>query len=157
MKDLIKELTELEKISEELEPSESKRFTYLKEVQNYTNEFINTIDESVSFDGSGIESGKLKITSGKKNIKEIIKIYAEQIANKGINAASGGHVGYIPGGGIYTSAISDFLADVTNEYAGMFYGSPGAVTIEHELLNWMKEVFSYPKNAVELQVAPLQI
>ena len=67
---------------------------------------------------------------------------------KGIKPASGKHLGYVPGGGIYTAAIGDFLASVTNEYAGIYYASPGAVTMENELLNWMKSVFIFPKEAV---------
>ena len=40
------------------------------------------------------------------------------------------------------------MASITNEYAGMYFGSPGAVIMENQLLNWMKEVFHFPKDAV---------
>jgi aromatic-L-amino-acid decarboxylase len=30
----------------------------------------------------------------------------------------------------------------------MYFGSPGAVTIENELINWMKKVFRFPETAV---------
>jgi glutamate/tyrosine decarboxylase-like PLP-dependent enzyme len=30
----------------------------------------------------------------------------------------------------------------------MYYASPGAVTIENELINWMKSIFGFPKTAV---------
>src|SRR5699024_3403913 len=59
-----------------------------------------------------------------------------------------GHVGYIPGGGIYASALGDFLAAVSNEYAGMSYASPGAAAIENEVINWLKGIFSFPETAV---------
>ena len=67
---------------------------------------------------------------------------------KGINPASGGHLGYIPGGGIYTAAIADYLVDITNEYAGMYFASPGAVTMENKLIDWMKSIFGFPKTAI---------
>jgi len=57
-------------------------------------------------------------------------------------------LGYIPGGGIYTSAIADYIADVTNEYSGMHFASPGAVAMENELLDWMKSMFGFPKIAI---------
>src|SRR5690606_37269656 len=74
--------------------------------------------------------------------------YQSEVAETGINAASGGHLGYIPGGGIFASAIADFLAAVTNPYAGVYYASPGAVVIENEVINWLKTIFSFPKSSV---------
>lgn len=148
MNNIINQLKELEKISEELEPSETAREEYLKEIKNYTNGFINKLEYQKSYNATKVEESELSITESKKTIQEVIQHYNAEVATKGISAASGGHIGYIPGGGIYTSAIADFLAAVTNEYAGMSYGSPGAVAIENELINWMKGVFSYPKNAV---------
>ncbi|MDX1651421.1 MAG: aminotransferase class V-fold PLP-dependent enzyme [Brumimicrobium sp.] len=67
---------------------------------------------------------------------------------KGINAASGGHLGYIPGGGIYTAAIGDYLAAVSNAYSGMYFASPGAVEMEHACLNWLKELFEFPSDSI---------
>ncbi|MBK7225472.1 MAG: hypothetical protein IPH96_08685 [Saprospiraceae bacterium] len=49
---------------------------------------------------------------------------------KGLNPASGGHLGYIPGGGLYSGAIGDFLAAITNQYAGIYCGGPGAVKLK---------------------------
>lgn len=148
MKELINKLSRLENISKELEPTESERTQHMNEVFEYSNRFINTIDSQKTFSSSTIESDRLKLTKKKKSIGEIINIYAKEVVEKGINPASGGHIGYIPGGGIVSSAYADFLVDVTNEYAGMFYASPGAVTIENELINWMKGIFHYPKDSV---------
>ncbi|MEZ4952443.1 MAG: hypothetical protein R2825_02550 [Saprospiraceae bacterium] len=46
----------------------------------------------------------------------------EKVPNEGLNPASGGHLGYIPRGGIFPTALGDYLAAVSNEYAGIFYG-----------------------------------
>ena len=148
MKKLINAISEFESVSCELEPSEEQRNLYLDKIRDYGNHFINSIQKNKTFTNSTKESEKFKVTGKKKSIDQIIEIYKEEIAEKGINPASGGHLGYIPGGGIYTAAIADYIADVTNEYAGMFYASPGAVTLENELLNWMKQIFSYPETAI---------
>ena len=66
---------------------------------------------------------------------------------QGINPASGGHLGYIPGGGVYYSALGDFLADATNRYAGVAFASPGAVRLEKQLIRWMAELIGYPSTA----------
>jgi aromatic-L-amino-acid/L-tryptophan decarboxylase len=148
MKELVNNILLWENISCELEPTKEQRNQYLDRMRDYANEFLNSINNQKTFNSSTKESEKLKITGEKKTIDQIIEIYKDEIAEKGINPASGGHLGYIPGGGIYTAAISDFIADITNEYAGIFYASPGSVTLENELINWMKQIFHYPDTAI---------
>ncbi len=148
MKKTIENILQLERISSELEPTQEQRNQYLDKIRNYSNEFLNTLDSKKTFNNSIQESNRFKITGDKISIEQIIDIYKEEVVEKGIIASSGGHLGYVPGGGIYTSAISDFIADITNEYSGMFYASPGAVTLENELINWMKKIFHYPDSAI---------
>ena len=147
MEELKQRIQDLENISEELEPSELERNKYLQQVQEYANRFINDIERSKAYSSEKVKRDVLSINGDKKPLKSIIKAFADEVAGKGINAASGGHIGYVPGGGIYTSAIGDYLADITNEYAGLYYASPGAVIIENEILNWMKSIFGFPENA----------
>jgi len=148
MSELLKKLQELEKKSSALEPTEADRNKYIQSISDYSNQFINQIHDTNTFSLSKANSDKLKIDLKKKTLDDLLNLYTEEVVNHGLNPASGGHIGYIPGGGIYLSAIGDFLADITNEYAGMYFGSPGAVTIENELLNWMKCIFRFPESAV---------
>jgi len=147
MKKLIKRILELENISKELEPSEAKRNKYFQQIQDYTNYFINDIEETKAYSDKKVKQGVLSINGCKKPLSRLLQVYADEVVDKGINAASGRHIGYVPGGGIYTSALADYLADVTNEYAGLFYASPGAVTMENEILNWMKSIFGFPEDS----------
>ena len=148
MESLIKKINQLEEISKELEPSVAERDNYNKELQQFLNEFIDTTEVKKSYYGGNPDSNELGIKSTKKSLKELLETYKTEVIEKGINPASGGHLGYIPGGGIFTAALGDMIASITNEYAGMYYGSPGAVTMENELLNWMKTIFGFPKSAV---------
>ena len=148
MEDLEKQIKNLEKISRELEPSEQERRKLLQEVQGYTESFMNDLSTARSYSPEKAQKNSFSIAAEKKPINKIIEIYSKEVASKGIRAASGGHLGYIPGGGIYSSALADYLADVTNEYAGISFASPGAVAMEHELLNWMKSIFRFPESAV---------
>jgi len=141
-------ILDLQLISEALEPSESQRNAFLDQVKAYANQFINTIGEARTYNSDKETKNALAIDFQTKSMEDILKTYKEEVATKGINAASGGHIGYIPGGGIYASAVADYLADVTNEYAGMYYASPGAVAIENEVLDWMKSIFDFPKSAI---------
>ncbi len=148
MQELIDRIRSWEAKSQVLEPEQEVRNKTLSRVSNYANAFLNTLSEAKTFVSSEEMSDRFDITGRPHSIEEILNIYRKEIAEKGINAASGGHLGYIPGGGIYASALGDFLADVTNEYAGIFYASPGAVALETALIDWIKTLFSYPSGAV---------
>ena len=148
MSNLIKKILELQMISEALEPEEEERNRYFSEVNAYANRFINNLPKTKAFSNEKASPDAFKISDKQKSIKTILDIYAKEIAAKGINAASGGHLGYIPGGGIYTSALADYLADITNEYVGVNYSSPGGVAVELELLDWMKDIFGFPRSAI---------
>ncbi len=148
MNHLIEKISALASISDQLEPSERERDQYNQQIQQYADRFINTIHDRNAFSNGKVNPGSLAINGEKKSLEELLDLYTKEVTANGINPASGGHIGYIPGGGIFAAALGDFLADITNEYAGMYYASPGAVTIENELINWMKSVFGFPDNAI---------
>jgi glutamate/tyrosine decarboxylase-like PLP-dependent enzyme len=148
MSHLIQKIQELHKISESLEPTETERNNYVNDVSKYANSFINELENSKTFTSAKETPNAFSLSKEKKTLPELLKLYDNEIATKGIKPASGGHIGYIPGGGIYTSAIADFLVDVTNEYVGMHFSCPGGVAIEHVLLDWMKGMFGFPETAV---------
>ena len=54
---------------------------------------------------------------------------------------------YIPGGGLFHSALGDFLAAVSNKYSGFASASPGAVRLENACTAWLAEVIGYPKTS----------
>lgn len=147
MKEIINQLDELEKVSRELEISSSERTALLRKAGDYANQFIAGIDHTNAFEEVKAPSKLLAIEKTKKTIDQTLLLYQSEVASKGVVAASGGQMGYIPGGGIYMAAIADFIAAATNPYAGIYYASPGAATIENEVLAWLKSIFSFPKTA----------
>ena len=56
-------------------------------------------------------------------------------------------MGYIPGGGLYPSALGDYIASVHNRYAGVFFTAPGAVRLENMLIRWLCSLMGYPDTA----------
>lgn len=148
MDSLVNKIAALEKVSKELNPSLKERENINEDIQKFINNFLENLANYPAYVNENPNIEKLSIQENKKNLKELLADFNSEVVLKGIKPASGKHLGYVPGGGIYAAAIGDFLASVTNEYAGMYYASPGAVTIENELLNWMKNIFGFPKKAV---------
>ncbi|HQF41626.1 MAG TPA: aminotransferase class V-fold PLP-dependent enzyme [Ignavibacteriaceae bacterium] len=144
--EIIKQLNELSFISNELEVAESDRLRMIKTVSDYANKFLSGLDDLKVF--SERKPGSLVIKNKKRSLEELLNVYQAEVAETGINAASGKHLGYIPSGGIFTAALADFIAAVTNPYASVYYASPGAADIEKEVINWLKKVFSFPESSV---------
>ncbi|MBK6610306.1 MAG: aminotransferase class I/II-fold pyridoxal phosphate-dependent enzyme [Sphingobacteriales bacterium] len=139
-------LNELSKLSRQLDPPEPERVELINSVVNYANQFIEGLGTVTAFRNK--DANSLEITNEKHPLSELLSLYQKQVAETGINAASGKHLGYIPGGGVFSAALADFIAAVTNPFASVYFASPGAATLENEVVNWLKSVFSFPKNAV---------
>lgn len=144
--ELIQKLYQLHKISSELDASDEERKEMVNEVSAYANQFISGLATTKCFTGNRV--GSLKIEEKKKSLADILLQYQKEVGETGINAASGKHLGYVPAGGIFAASLADFLAAVTNPYAGVYYASPGAAAIENEVINWLKSVFSFPPDSV---------
>lgn len=82
------------------------------------------------------------------HLDKVMDLIVREIDGSGLQPASGGHLGYIPGGGIYPGALGDYVAAVTNRYAGVHYASPGAVHLENMLLRWLCRLVGYPRQAL---------
>src|ERR687886_198160 len=65
----------------------------------------------------------------------------ENAAGKGFDPANPGFVAYIPGGGLYASALADFIACVINRYTGLSRPAPALVQLEASVLRWLCDLF----------------
>lgn len=143
---IIEELKKLNKISSQLDISQEERASLLNQTAEYTNNFISTLHTIKGYQEKIV--GNLSINNKPASLKDLLTLYQHEVAESGINAASPKHLGYIPGGGVYTAALADFIAAITNPFAGAYFAAPGAATIENEVVDWLKKVFSFPESAV---------
>jgi glutamate/tyrosine decarboxylase-like PLP-dependent enzyme len=144
------QILQLEKISRQLEPGSVKREEVRSHVLEYTEQFLNKIENINAFNtNNGEDAGLLSSPISEEPVDTglILSLLKNHVDTPGLNPASGGHLGYIPGGGIYFSALGDYLADVFNRYAGVYFAGPGAVRMENMLIRWMAEVMNYPADA----------
>lgn len=71
----------------------------------------------------------------------------ESAAAKGFDPANPGFVAYIPGGGLYASALADFVACVINRYTGVSNPAPALVGMEAGVLRWLCNLFGLPEGS----------
>ena len=69
---------------------------------------------------------------------------ARRAIEKTFEYAGPGYLAYIPGGGLYTAALADFIAQGVNRYVGLWQPSPAVVQIEENVTRWLCDVFDYP-------------
>jgi glutamate/tyrosine decarboxylase-like PLP-dependent enzyme len=148
---MIDKIKKLESISRKLEPLASERMVWNKAVQIYADDFLDNLKDQKAFTVSqdlGKNILNLPIEEEGKSIEEVLECLKENVDTPNLNPASGGHLGYIPGGGVFTTALGDYLAAVTNRYAGLFFACPGGVRMENMLLRWMCKMVNYPADAL---------
>ena len=68
-------------------------------------------------------------------------------AELGLNTAGPGYLAFIPGGGLYTAAVADFLACVTNRFVNLAAPAPALVQLEVSVLRWLADLFSFPRTS----------
>ena len=143
-------ILELEKKARLLDPPPQMRNEWNTAVQAYADDFLKDIETAKGYTTSeGQGKGVLELNFDQpKPLDQLLEVLKKEVDDQGINAAAGSHLGYIPGGGIYPTAMGDYLAAITNRYVGMFFASPGGVRMENQLIRWMNDLVGYPSNAL---------
>ena len=147
---MVEQIKLLEEKARQLEPNPENRLNWQRKVESYAFNFIDTIKENKAFtlsESNGKELLDHPFSENPIEIDQALDILKNYVDTPGLNPASGGHLAYIPGGGIFPTALGDYLAAVTNRYAGIFFGGPGAVRMENMLIKWMCQVMGYPEDA----------
>jgi aromatic-L-amino-acid decarboxylase len=64
------------------------------------------------------------------------------------DTASPRYMGFVPGGGLPTAALADFMALAVNRYVGIRGMAPAFAGIESSVLRWLADLIGYPETAL---------
>lgn len=59
------------------------------------------------------------------------------------NTAGPGYLAYIPGGGLFPSAVADLIANAINRYVGVWVAAPALVQLELNVVRWFCSIVGY--------------
>ena len=88
-----------------------------------------------------------EFTEAGRNPSEVLDYVAACLDRPGFATTSPRFMAYIPGGGLFHSALGDMLAAASNKYSGFASASPGAVRIENACTDWLAGAIGYPAEA----------
>lgn len=146
---MLNKIKQLEKMANGLEPSADVREILTGQARDFAESFLEKLPNINTFGPNRGQSKLLDHPFAEEagEFPALLGTLESTILKEGIQPASGGHMGYIPGGGIYPAALGDFLADVTNCYSGVSFASPGGVRMEQLLVKWMNGLVGFPANS----------
>lgn len=79
--------------------------------------------------------------------QELLDLVFDRAAPVSFNTAGPGYLAYIPGGGLFHSAVADLIAGALNRYTGVWIAAPGLVQLEANVLRWFADLVGYPAGA----------
>jgi glutamate/tyrosine decarboxylase-like PLP-dependent enzyme len=140
----------LERAARALEPGASRRKALRNAIAAAGERFLRRIGSAKAWEEPAAgASGLLDVPVAERGVplEQAIALLERDVIVPGLNPASGGHLGYIPGGGIYHSSLADYLAAVTNKYASVYFVGPGAVHMENMLVRWTADLIGFGPEA----------
>lgn len=145
MKERIKQLEEL---ARSLEPNAEARAILRDQVMQHADKFLEQLPHAPAYlaPNNDLTADDLSISEDPIDMTAALELLKQKVDHSGVTMSSG-YLAFIPGSGMYASALADYLAAITNRYVGAYFASPGGVNIERKLLRWMADFIGYPASA----------
>lgn len=110
---------------------------------------VNYIDSLSGQDSQRLETAEQYASQLIENIpekgialKEAIRIFSDAVPFS-MNTAGPGYLAYIPGGGLFESALADLLACATNRYVTIRGAAPALAQLEMNVIRWFCGLMGY--------------
>jgi aromatic-L-amino-acid decarboxylase len=133
-----------------LEPAAEALRAMTAEVASFVQQHVLSLAEQPSVDLGGVEplraSFRETAPEEGRRLARVLERLGPAVA-KSFNTAGPGYLAFIPGGGIYSAALADFIACAVNRYVGVLQAAPVLVQIEETVVDWMARLMGYPQAA----------
>lgn len=79
-----------------------------------------------------------------RDLDRLLTLLFDQVIPKSYNAAGPGYLAYVPGGGLFVSAVAQLIAAAVNRYTGLWGPAPLMVQLETNVVRWFCDLVGYP-------------
>jgi glutamate/tyrosine decarboxylase-like PLP-dependent enzyme len=143
-------LNELRKVAAPLESSQETRTARHQKAGEHAERFLESLPGFDVYREAGSSDDAMAgfaISEHPESFDDALQTLRKYVDGIGHNLGSSRFFAYIPSGGLYESALADYLAAVSNRYSGVGAAAPGAARMEHSMLRWLANVVGYPASA----------
>ena len=143
-------LQQLAQLASPLESNTESRAINLDKVGRQAETFLGNLPALPVYVAPGDRTEAIeamKFSSSPASMDDALDVLDRHVISGGHNLGSSRFFAYIPSGGLFESALADYLAAVTNRYSGVGHASPGATRMEEMLLRWLAGVVGYPQTS----------
>jgi len=144
------EIEALQQAAAPLEPDAAERAALMDLAFGHAQHFLADLAEGPAnrrWDEAFADPLDPEFPEAGRDPADALAFLGRAVDGPGITTASPRFMGYIPGGGLFHSAIGDFLAAASNKYAGFASAAPGAVRLENATAAWLAEAIGFPAGA----------
>ena len=130
-----------------LEPSADEMRVMTSGALDAVIDFVRALPEAPAVDNDGVAEIAARFREEAPEFGESFdKVLAAivEASGKGIETGGPGFFGFIPGGGVYASAVAAFVAFAMNRFVNMWEAAPVLAQIEATVLRWFSDLFDYP-------------
>jgi aromatic-L-amino-acid decarboxylase len=133
-----------------LDPSPDQMRAMIGAASEFAVDFIHDLDDAPASDLDGATELASRIagdiSEDGASFEELLDVVGDA-ARRAVSNAGPGFLAYIPGGGLYATAIADFIADCVNRYVTMWSVAPAIAQIEYNVVRWLCDVFGFGGDA----------
>jgi aromatic-L-amino-acid decarboxylase len=133
-----------------LEPDEVEMRAIAARAVDFVVDFISSLPDAPHVDLEGLSEAVGRIRSDVPETGMGFDGLLEQVglgARKAFNPAGPGYMAFIPGGGLFTAAIADFLSLSVNRFVNLWNAAPVFAAMEADVIRWLCGIFAYPPDS----------
>jgi aromatic-L-amino-acid decarboxylase len=84
------------------------------------------------------------------DLEPLLDLLFDRAVPKSFNTAGPGYLAYIPGGGLFHTAVADLVADAVNRYVGVWQAAPALSELEANVARWFCRIVGYGEGSLGL-------
>jgi aromatic-L-amino-acid decarboxylase len=133
-----------------LDPSPEQMREMGRAAVEYLIEFAQGQSEAPALDvAGGLEAARTVRQAPPDRGGELERLMdsVDLVAANAYNTTGPGFLAFIPGGGLFSASLGDFLATGINRFVGMWGQAPVCVQIEENVVRWLCELFGFGAGA----------
>jgi aromatic-L-amino-acid decarboxylase len=134
-----------------LEPTAEEMRAMLRQVSDRVVEHVASLEsQPASYEGDGRSVARSLVEGPPEEgtaLEPLLDLLFEEAVPLSFNTAGPGYLAYIPGGGVFPSALADLIANAVNRYVGVWVAAPALVQLESNVIRWFCDIVGYPPSS----------